>query len=244
MQLLNSWRDSLTVLKPQNFWLFTLVTLKSLVETYKVWLKYWGWLVLLFLGYNYWIGESGPLLATLGLGFGVLEGADAARWLLYGIMLLIYTTLVLTVRPSVDIKNSVYFLGYGKHLFWIMCWFIMITALANFFVIYFYGYMLFPFVTVLFTLFLLDSRGTCKDASQSTWRAIQMFVYNLPFYLVMIGLFFVLIPLLLMFGSARYSAILYYIIDVLVVLPLFVNVVTNFYVKRLHEQFTLYFPQK
>ena len=47
MTLVQSWIDSLTLLKPKNAQLFIMVTLKSIIETYKVMFWYWGWVIIL-----------------------------------------------------------------------------------------------------------------------------------------------------------------------------------------------------
>src|SRR5579872_3199647 len=46
MTLLQSWADSLTLLKPKNLQLFVMVTIKSIVEAYKLYFKYFWWLLL------------------------------------------------------------------------------------------------------------------------------------------------------------------------------------------------------
>src|SRR5579862_1571646 len=46
MTLFQSWADSLTLLKPKNLQLFVMVTIKSILEAYKLYFKYFWWLLL------------------------------------------------------------------------------------------------------------------------------------------------------------------------------------------------------
>src|SRR5260221_7807584 len=50
MTLVQSWIDSLTLLKPKNAHLFIMVTIKSIIEAYKLLFKYFWWAYVLFVG--------------------------------------------------------------------------------------------------------------------------------------------------------------------------------------------------
>lgn len=244
MQLLAAWKDSLMVFKPGNLKLFSLVTLNSLVKTYQVWLRYWGWLILASIGCAYYLPQAAPLVTII-----------------------IYITMFLSVRPSVKIKNWDYFMDYLPHAFYITVWKVatpwlfwlsmvalkmMITHVRTLIYAQLFAYM---FLTVVFylwinnfyTLLLFDSAGTLSDAVKNLFRAAKMFFYNLPFCIVITGL---VIPLVwvgnyLVPNSPIFGLyILHVLFEFLILLPLFANIVTNFYVKKVHEQYSLYFGDK
>ena len=48
MNLLEAWKDSLEILRPKNFKLFLLVTLNSIVQTYKILITRLGCLLVCF----------------------------------------------------------------------------------------------------------------------------------------------------------------------------------------------------
>lgn len=95
-----------------------------------------------------------------------------------------------------------------------------------------------------FMFFLLDSRGSILDVFRSLWRALKFITYNYPFcliaYAIIGGLGYALKwGFAQIFGSAN---IYITVIETLfAVIPLCIYVV--FYTKRLHEQFSLYFPE-
>jgi len=111
-------------------------------------------------------------------------------------------------------------------------------------------------------LFLLDSDGTPLSFFASLGRGAKMFLYNYPFCILAYFLFFgwshvmdiaysyvssyLVLPHInslfsFVLGSVLYRAVLFlfYIVGGLV--PL--SFLTNFYIKRVHEQFKLYFRE-
>jgi len=123
-----------------------------------------------------------------------------------------------------------------------------------------------------FVLFLLDSDGTPKAAFFSVWRALKMFVYNFPaalfiwFFGLVMGFLVAWIPIVLITQVLSWiatliwssgtvslmgvSRVVHTIVTGVQALGLLVSAVvvacfmTNFYIKRLHDQCGIYFETK
>src|SRR5579885_88683 len=222
MQLLSSWKDSLSIFKPANFKLFCLVTLKSLMETYKVWLKYWGWLIGTFFIIEYFWPQF-PV--TTGLDFFAMGPVNLLNMgplvissllvIKSCLIMLITFTLFLSARPSTLKKSYIYFSEYAIYLFYFVIWCLVLPLLwigafrgiqhispsfaFNYSQILFFIFYFFASVTsILYILFLLDSDGSFTAPIKELSRAIKMYLFNLPFFLLTLAimvLFFVVIGL-------------------------------------------------
>lgn len=253
MQLLQSWKDSLSLLKPSNLKLFCLVTLKLLISTYKTLLVYFWWFGLL-LGVSYYVNII-PNITNFYL---------LIPW--YIKRVLIIFVVLLTARPSIGIKDYTYFMNYWRHFIYALFFYCVIApaiAVTDFFLLnfvffgsgmgpqepgqaIFVGLFTLPIVGFIFAclmmislfmvLFLLDSDGTLKSALSSLWRGTKMFWYNLPFCLIFMGVRYLVVFSFLSLLPIVYSSV---VIDFL--FPVSLCFITNFYVKKLHEQFTVYF---
>src|SRR3989304_215348 len=66
---LYSWKDGLTLLLPRNLKLFALVTLKSIIECYKIYFKYFWWVPVIALAhafaYAQWLHYMEPFSGLL-----------------------------------------------------------------------------------------------------------------------------------------------------------------------------------
>lgn len=286
MQLIASWKDSLTLFKPANFKLFLLVTLKSLKDTYKVWILYWGWLLIFILFWElltrfimasssiiefilmfpYGINKmllpflfSGPILLLPSLQ-GHLLGVS---WLAtsYFVVFLLYLTFFLCARASVKIKNFSYFKDYVIHAFYLMIWFFLLSlllvgyliALAKIIGAKGYGvefllsaYIFFMMTwSLVFISFTLDSDARLTTVFKSIGRSLKFVLYNLPACLIFALLFLCLYIL----GIVSLVGIFYIVPPNMILGKLFtvffisllVCVATNYYIKRIHDQFTVYF---
>jgi hypothetical protein len=276
MQLLSAWRDSLTLFKPGNFKLFCLVTLKSLGMTYKVWLKYWGWLVGLYVVLRVMdvvpdlhfaqVVFSQPIRQLFWYGTTVVGVSVSLLAAMSVLVVVIYLSLYLSTRPSVAIKDGAYFKHYfiNWHLIYVLLFLVGIALLslglekllaAHHSDVVFMGaiviQMLLFFVAPFFILFLCDSDASLFEACKSVWRAFVMAFYNVPWCIVMAVLLWLItiglhvahdaLAVGALGASGQYRAYGDTIIDVLFLLPLIANVATNFYIKKLHEQFGVYF---
>ncbi len=118
MQLLQSWQDSLKLFYPKNLKLFALVTLKSIIDVYKLLLRYWWWLLIpIAIGAWYLLQIRIDMLAIVyeslktgkmapAMVFGLLTLSQCGRQLLGQLLLFI---ACLATRPSVAKKDIRYF---------------------------------------------------------------------------------------------------------------------------------------
>jgi len=248
MQLFQSWKESLLIFKPQNLRLFLLITLKSIVETYKVWLKYWGWLIIVKLFISLLFQHGGL----------IWEYAD---YISDYIELTLIFGLFLAVRSSLEKKDFHYFFGYQTSMHfitfslagvififvWLLSWSILTyiflgvpPRLVNVNWWLMYG-ILYMYLFTFYSLFLLDSDCSFNNLLMSLTRALKMIFYNIPFMIIssiILGLFLWMLQSFLLLGSLLYPILL------LLLVPIPLCFLTNFYIKRIHDQFDLYFPKE
>ena len=296
MNLLPAWRDSLTLFQPKNFKLFFLVTLKTMVDTFKVWIKYFWWIWALKIVY---VAELLPI--PYPAEFFIAHPLFYALIPSYHNIFLV--TILLAARPSTALKNCAYFRSY----FWRALLMIFLFSLADVIVTviimgphlgaeatnvramsnyifgslevvmtllmirspevsatfllrrgaFFYEYavllthVVIMWGTITYSLFLFDSDGSIKSFFKSWIHAVKMMLYNLPFYIIaLVGLViipaypYVFIGIDLLEPS---HGLWYYFVGavwgvLITLLSLFtICFLTNFYIKKLHDQFTLYF---
>lgn len=213
MYLFQSWKESLLFFKPENFKLFFLITLKTVMQGYKTWFKYFWWLFVVY----------------------ILPGTDFFAFL---IAELIFFSFLLSVRPSVKRKTLKYFYGYRWHFnyfYWLLISILCYTFLK---VIPVGGGLLraiiFP-IEVFLILFWLDSRLNIKNFFLSIWRASKMYLFSLPFCFI-----FFFLPYSVFLLIKYYVPFLFKYFNVFILL-FYISFFTNFYIKRLHDQFKLYF---
>ena len=284
MDLFEAWKDSLEIVRPKNFKLFLLVTLNSIVQTYKILITRFWWLFGLFcimvFSFFYMMMQgktlSSPVLMTaMAIGF------------LFALLLLFIT--MLAARPSTLKKNISYFLSYKKHfLYFVICLAPLFGAL---FALVLLGAMnpllslwskfglsskapfTFQFLFLLFKigsssasvslqlkldqpwlwvwiLFFVDAKPTFINLFMAFWRTLKMFVYNAPFwlfgYFLPVWVFNYTLNFLLRSIVVRYHYLSAWAVNIIWMLLFVVPIcyVTNFYVKKIHDQFNLYYGKK
>lgn len=198
MNVLQSWSNSLAILKPANLKLFLLVTLKSIVETYKVlFTKFW-WAVLIFIALDFItflnISSNGPLLFLRTI-----------------IEIFVYFLLYLLIRPSVQKKDVAYVKGYGRYflndlLFLGVIFVGMMIVITASMVVHVAGRMsgdmllidlhaglkaigalfsrIYVLVVPFYYFFFLDSDGRFLSMWHAALRALIMVLYTVPFVVV------------------------------------------------------------
>jgi len=245
MTLLQSWADSLILLKPKSFQLFVMVTIKSILESYKLYIKYFWWLLLAM-----------PLFLFIGPDFAIaLKNNDsysiAKYCTLLGIVASLYGLLFLAAcfatRPSILQKDCAYFRNQFKKiiLYW-LAWGALRMLLMKYALSF--GRVFFPVGNVslgsseliFFVLFFADSDGGLKNIVVSAWNTLKMVVYNLPLVFVFN---FIFGSSLLFFDYFIYISPLMKLIIGALLMPIGVCTYTNIYIKRLHDQFDLYNKQ-
>jgi hypothetical protein len=242
MTLIQAWCNSLGLLKPKNAQLFAMVTLKSIIESYKLLFKYFWWAFALIIGcYVTWlwhITRFGPIdsIITDSAGF-------VTRWLFQFLLF----AACLATRPSIAKKNCAYFRSYMFSFLYIALyllvfpWYAWPTAFSSY--------------DIFLTLFFLDSARGPKSFLLSLWYALKMTVYNFPL-LIVVGFLFSLpayfysmmtIVLSAPDGKMMAQTLEYMFIGKsifsLLVMPVGVCTFANIYIQKLHDQFDLYVKQ-
>jgi len=266
---LRSWKESLAVFLPKNAKLLFLVTLKSLLQSYKTIIIHAGWLLLLStvldIIYNtYFDYKSLFVLAPLLSWFITIFA------------------FYLIARPSIKRKGWGYYKDYWRHFiyfvllsifFWLIpnvilvlsVWLIQTIArlYSTVFSILILPVVVLPILTSLLIpvsntilihvsplltfaiFFLLDSKATIRDAGKSLLNAFKMCFYNYPFCLLLF-MIFLLFSVALQWLIYTFLGPTSFLLSPLlstVLLPIPLCFFNTFYVKRLHDQFDLYFPQ-
>ncbi len=246
MQLLQSWKDSLAIFVPKNFKLFFLVTLKAIVETFSALFRYCWAPILIFLVITVRRDPIGPFSLSDFL------------WASGFPFLLIF----LAARSSVLRKGYRYFSSYWYYWVYVVLFRFLQGLIALALAYYFGNSFLFSRLLIIlgviflyvpdilaafFMLFLLDSDGSPKSAVASIWRAIKMFAYNFPAALLVwivgfvpgICIFWYLDSLKIGYVGSIVSY------GIFIITLLFgICFMTNFYIKRLHDQCGIYFETK
>ena len=264
MNLLEVWSNTLSFYKPQNLKLFLLVTLKSIIETYKIMLgTFWpiivgffalaiisgAWLIQWIPVFNAQaVPESwSPSLLLLSLLL-IVSGLGIAY-----IVFLIY----LIVRPSVYLKDYGYIKRYTRYIFWFWAALIFCSIILNNAGIFqTILRALFGILSYYFAFFYLDTQGGFWSIFSSLKRSIKMVLYTLPIvlslalfsFLYAYGVEFLLgsssADVSKMFLEKYYMMALYLVVSVLILTPIEACFMNNLYIKYLHENFELYFePQ-
>ncbi len=264
MTLLQSWADSLQLLKPKNLQLFLMVTLKSIIETYKLMFsRFWPLIVLLVVWFLIpYLFPAIPVDIPEDTIFGISHTkfntfvrsvAFLGSYMTHELWFLL---VCFATRPSITRKDPHYFFNLQLkkiYLYWLFIPCISWSSGA------YYGY-------IFTVLFFADSDGGPKNFFRSIWNAIKMIIFNFPlvipigavFYGVgLIGrqfiepLFMPDSPVIQMVGHLytlqgfvpypQFFIALNLISALL--LPICVCTFANIYIKRLHDQFDLYVKQ-
>ncbi len=243
MTLLQSWADSLQLLKPKNLQLFLMVTLKSIIEAYKLYFKYFWWsivlvVVLFFIAPDYVVA------------FRARDMSSIARYIeLAGLAYILYTLSFLSVcfatRPSIEKKNCHYFRQqFKKVIFYWLIWIVvfMILGIKNvrMSVMSLLIVASWSWWYIFTVLFFADSAGGLKNLFLSMWHAAKMGLFNFPLLAIM---FIALrLPAIMVSKYFFITPIVNHIIGTLL-LPIGICTFANIYIKRLHDQFDLYVKQ-
>jgi hypothetical protein len=268
MTLVQSWIDSLTLLKPKNAQLFIMVTLKSIIEAYKIMFWYF-WMAPSLIYLSYFILGRFSMPYVTYVRYNSWEGI-----VLIALMNLFYQILLLAIcfitRPSIMKKDWSYFCTQYKKI--IIYWLLLpvltgalVFVLAELFIIFYFRNAVFGHLWIIPTLmywllppmllgwsvfsvlFFADSAGGAKNFLCSMCNSLKMIIFNYPL-LVVIGLcFYVPVWIISPFIDQRLvigleSYITKNILGILL-LPIGVCTYANIYIKKLHDQFDLYSKQ-
>jgi len=149
----------------------------------------------------------------------------------------------LAMRPSTDIKDAGYFRSYVKRY-----WPLLVGMIALGIVrVRFISIPLLFIWYIFFILFSFDTHNGTNNLTQSLKNSFLMVLYNFPVCAVLwltykiiddLVLWYCIIFTLEYFGGLAMAVILY-----IFFVPIEVALVTNLYIKFVHSQSSLYFPQ-
>ncbi len=234
MKLLQSWGESLSLLRPENLRPFGMVTAKTVLDLYK--------------GMNRPLTSKGNWLLAIGvillIGFTNLIKMFHLYWLeallLNSMRYFLFFMFALALRPSVALKSWEYYHGYLKQFWYVMILTIVLGLLQVYLIpLFFIGYM-------FFLLFFLDTDGSFRAAPMAVRNGFLMLLYNIPICVVVYAalgvinvlLFYLIAFALGYFGGLTIAAFLYVLF-----VPIEVAIITNLYIKFMHSQSFLYFKQ-
>ncbi len=234
VNLIQSWKESLRLFERQNLKSFLMVTGKAFVDVYGAInkpLTSWGnWISLAVI----------VALVIMTNSIKMLHLFWVEAIILNSMLHFFFFIFCLAMRPSTDIKDITYFRSYiGR--FWILLIVAIFLGISRVYVI--------PFIFIWYMfslLFAFDSRGTVNDLLRSFQNGFMMVLYNLPvcvvLWAVLASINFVLYYFVAFalgyFGGLTMAAILY-----IFFVPIEVALITNLYIKFVHSQSSLYFPQ-
>jgi hypothetical protein len=236
MTLVESWKDSLQLLKPAACKQLLLISANAWYKGYANLLSMWWFIGLIGTYIGARILFSSSLLSGIGLA-GILFA-----W-------------IVAVRPSVAKKDLHYYLSYA-----LTYWYLMPLGLAFLAFLFPFCYIVF-FYMVVAASFVFDGDGSCKTLIDSLWRALVMITYNLPIFifgylffwsvlivlsstasLVVYGIgSFVKINYLLLIQTGK-SIVAYWLVGIS--LPYAISFFNTISVKKLYEQYDLFFPNR
>ncbi len=234
MNLMQSWKESVGLLMPQNLKPFLLVTAKTVLDVYKSINKpltsKGNWIVALVL----------VVLIGLTNVIKMFHLFLIEAILLNGMLHFLFFIFLLGMRPSVDVKNWNYFERYLKK-YWYLFIITIALGISHVYII--------PFIFIAYLLFLLfafDSHGSGQEIIIAIKNSFKMIVFNFPVFFILFGvlgiinliLYFLVAFALGYFGGLTIASILY-----IIFVPIEVAFITNLYIKFLHGQPSLYFKQ-
>jgi hypothetical protein len=277
MTLVQSWIDSLTLLKPKNAQLFIMVTIKSIIEAYKIMFRYWWWLIGLIVA---WYILVACYILPIMLPARTWVGVVLFSIIPFVLNQMLFLAICFVTRPSIMKKDWSYFgTQYRKTIIYCLLLPVAIALIAFSLVPTFaflcfknniFGYLLIvPTLMylllsayfgwgVFLVLFFADSSGGPKNFLFSVWNALKMIIFNLPLLLVVgaffygfVGLFFqcMIKVIALTVSDEAIFAQIFWVTQLIrkilgcLLLPISVCTYANIYIKKLHDQFDLYFKQ-
>jgi hypothetical protein len=261
MHILDSWGKTKEFFERKNFSMFTLVTLKAFKTTYKQIIKYMAMPFLLMLCTAIMHKKMLAICEMLAMYIFIVTcvilfhlalrpSTSCKDWHYYLFYWKHYIFLILAPVWIFLGFLAFYFgaligLEWGFHRWYlIVLVFVLMTLL-----IAYVSFMIF---------FFLDSKATFKAFIKAHILAAKMFVYNIPVCAIVINivviiwflwtmagfyLYFILMMKLKTFELLNDLGLFVYTIISLLFVPIIVSILSNMYIKFLHEQSDVYFDQ-
>jgi hypothetical protein len=248
--LFHYWKSYCTSLSVNTLKEYGLITLNAFAQSAPLFFIYFGWVFIAREIVSWLIPCNQYAIAFMYLVAFVCT-------------VLVWFGIFLTIRPSIRLKTSQYFLFYRGHFFKFLCaigalLLVQASALAisGYFAVPFKLFLLFdtphdffalpsPFL-LFFGYFFLDTDGSTRNIGNSAVRAFTMLLYMFPFACVSIAIFgtvgFIL-ELLMGIALCFIPHLLWHIIAVLVVSTYWIIIACWFntiYIKKIHEDYDLF----
>lgn len=228
MQLLDSWKNSLKFFERKNLSMMSLVTLKAIKYTYQHIIKY--------------LGVPLVLMAFISMVIVPrMSGQVFYVWQLISWIAKIFflVFVYLTVRSSVMKKDWLYYRTFLVPGIVVAFELAVILALLHWFG--YYWWLIINIPVTFFILFSLDSE--LFDVGHK--RSDKMIFYNLPVCIV-VALALAVMWYVCMLIIHLFSTVVPISVEnaLLLFIPVEACVLSNLYIKWLHEQFDLYYTQK
>ncbi len=151
-----------------------------------------------------------------------------------------YFFACLAVRPSVAIKDRNYYRVYVMRYWYLL---LLGVVLGN---TYFFAIPFAFIFYIFFILFAFDGGGSFKATVGAVRNAAVMLYYNAPLSLalyVAVSLLTLMLQSAVFFAWSLWGGLTIAIILYLLFVPIEIALITNVYVKRLHDQPLFYFTQ-
>lgn len=231
--LLKSWKSSIGFFLPPTIKPFFLVTVKTILQTYSILFEQL-WPLITIAG----IAQLGYMWFCIPSKLGCFF-----TWIIaHTLSMLIVFLMLLIIRPSIKAKALDYYRDYIPHflLFWIVSLFF---AYCN------APHCLSSPLFIFYMFFLLDTPFDLKNIFLNGWRSLKMIIFGLPYC----GVVWIISSVFLAFSMIILSLplmVLFQNIDVALqaaqfviyfLFPVVYAWYANFYVKRVRDQFSLYF---
>ena len=236
VNLIQSWKESLRLFERENLKSFLMVTGKTFVDVYGAInrpLTSWGnWTALGIIAVLILLTNFIKMLHLVGFTGLILN-------VMFHFLFFIFC---LAMRPSTDIKDMAYFRSYLQR-YWILLVGMIGLGIVRVLIIS----VPFVFIWYVFSvLFAFDSNGSGDDVLKALKNGFMMLLYNVPVCIALWATFLIINFILDRFiffvsgyfGGLTMAAILY-----IVFVPIEVALITNLYIKFVHGQSSLYFPQ-
>jgi hypothetical protein len=234
MRVLDSWGKTKDFFERKNFSLFILVTLKAIKTSYEGLLKFLGVPILLLIGLD--ILFDGRMSIT-------------ADYCLFMVRTGVVIFMFLTVRPSLQQKIWQYYRHYTLHAVIAGVWvaaLLLIPRMCSLGCVSYIPYQVLLVESAFAIFFFLDQHITFANFMNAQVQALKMFIYNLPICFI-ISLLVACVMAVVLRAAAlvgRFFEVHVPAPDIMLLLaPIFLSILSNMYIKFLHEQSDVYFAQ-
>lgn len=234
VNIIQSWKESLRLLEVQNLKAFFMVNVKTILDVYKEINKplasRGNWILLAAIVVL--------IVLTNVLKMFHLFGIEAM--IQNGMLHFLFFIFCLAMRPSVALKDMDYFRSYSER-FWMVMVLTVVLGLTHIYII--------PLTFLIYILslfFAFDTHGSVNELAVSLRNGFMMTLYNLPIFLILEGLIRIInfiLFYLVGFALGNFGGLTLIVILYILIVPIEVAFISNLYIKFVHSQSSLYFPQ-